>query len=101
MSSHDHEHVRVAVEAGSRDEEEIGVLPLGEGIYRVVVPPLYTYGLGVGDEFRVDAETRRPEVVRRSGNLRARKRSSRVSPGSAARTRAWRTTGAFSCSRFP
>jgi DNA-binding MarR family transcriptional regulator len=64
-----HIHVLVTVEAGSADKEEIGVLSLGNGIYAVVVPPLFTFGLAVGDEFRIDPDTGRPEVTRHAGNV--------------------------------
>ena len=64
-----HDHVLVAIEAGSDQQEEIGVEAIGDDVYRVVVPPLFTFGLAVGDEFRIDARTHRPDVLRRSGNL--------------------------------
>jgi len=64
-----HRHVLVAIEAGKAEQEELYVLALGDGIYRVLVPPLWTLGLGAGDEFLIDPETLRPVVVRRSGNL--------------------------------
>jgi DNA-binding MarR family transcriptional regulator len=64
-----HIHVLVTVEAGSADTEEIGVLSLRNGIHAVVVPPLFTFGLAVGDEFRIDPDTGRPEVTRRAGNV--------------------------------
>jgi DNA-binding MarR family transcriptional regulator len=64
-----HIHVLVTVEAGSADTEEIGVLSLGNGIHAVVVPPLFAFGLAVGDEFRIDPDTGRPELTRRAGNV--------------------------------
>jgi uncharacterized protein DUF4265 len=64
-----HDHVWVAFEAGDERKEELGVVVVGPDTYRLVVPPLFVFGLAVGDEFRVDPETHRPEVVRHSGNL--------------------------------
>jgi Domain of unknown function (DUF4265) len=64
-----HTHVLVAVEAGDDREEELCVLEIAAGTYRLLVPPIFTLGLAAGDEFRIDPATKRPEVVRRSGNL--------------------------------
>ena len=64
-----HVHVLVRVEAGHDTREELAVAMLSGGVYRLVVPPALTLGLAVGDVFEIDAETSRPRVVERSGNL--------------------------------
>jgi Domain of unknown function (DUF4265) len=64
-----HEHVVVAIEAGNDRTEELCVLVVAPDTYRLLTPPLFTLGIASGDEFRIDPDTRRPEIVRRSGNL--------------------------------
>jgi hypothetical protein len=64
-----HRHVVVSVGAGEDMTEELAVEDLGDGRYRLLLPPALTYGLAAGDVFEIDAEMLRPNVVRRSGNL--------------------------------
>jgi uncharacterized protein DUF4265 len=64
-----HEHVVVSVGPGTAAREELAVDDLGDGTYRLLVPPALTVGLATGDVFEIDPETLRPNVLRRSGNL--------------------------------
>ena len=64
-----HDHVLVRVEPGVDVREQLAVVPLSDGEYRLVVPPALAVGLAVGDVFSVDPDTFGPRVVRRSGNL--------------------------------
>jgi hypothetical protein len=64
-----HDHVVVSVEPSTEAEEELAVTVLSDGTYQLLVPPALAAGLAVGDVFQVDPATRRPTVIRRSGNL--------------------------------
>jgi hypothetical protein len=77
-------HVWVRIEGDSDHREEICVEAVAAETYRVLVPPAMAEGLAVGDEFRIDGETLRPIVVRRSGNVTVWLYPEGVAPGSVA-----------------
>jgi len=84
-----HDHVLVAIEAGRADQEELAVRTLGNGRYRLEVPPAMTLGLAVADVFEIDQDTRRPVVKQRSGNLTVW-----LYPADATEAARWLTTAA-------
>jgi hypothetical protein len=59
----------VRVDAVSDVREELAVELLGNGTFRLLVPPAHTLGLARGDVFEVDAVSERPAVLRHSGNV--------------------------------
>jgi Domain of unknown function (DUF4265) len=66
---HPHDHVLVSVEAGSSLTEELAVVALNDGTYRLLEAPAVTFGLARDDVFTVDEATLRPRVLTYAGNL--------------------------------
>ena len=69
MSAETHDHVSVRVDAVNDVREELAVEVLGDGSFRLLVPPAHTVGLARGDIFEIDRRSDRPTVLHHSGNI--------------------------------